>query len=64
MSHLGSPPGIPSPGFSMSLRGPKGLKIIPPPGGAKGSKSDLPIPGKCAGGISLKKIIILTCYKL
>lgn len=47
----------------MSLRGPKGLKIIPPPGGAKGSKSDLPILGKCAGGSSLKKKSFDLLYK-
>lgn len=56
--YLGRPPGIPSPGFSMSLRGTKGSKIIPPLGGPKGSKSDLPMPGKCAGGSSLKRIFL------
>lgn len=53
-TNLGSPPGIPNPGFSTSLRGPNGLKIIPPVPGAKGSKSDRPTLGSWAEGNSLK----------
>lgn len=51
--NLGRPPGMPSPGFSMSLPGLKGLKSIPPPGAANGSRSERPTFLMFDGGGSL-----------